>query len=310
LADSIDPLAWGVPAALADRYQLRGFEGFSDAVISSTSQVLGKVMLWSCPIRRSGDSSPDPRDIGDSAGLAGGPIDRPATDFGEATVVGEWVDGGTDTESEGGSGRRWIIAEHVDGHHLAERSHPINPQRAVELLAGSLQWRRDQLFGASATVVEPSTILSDIRTRLAGVDGEAIDLSPAYRHMAMERLVEILAVGVDHQEPARSATAHGDARLCNVIATPELATIVGFEPGLVISPLSDLVTAATDVAERFGPMLVPVLFESSGHAGVDPVAVDWWALANELLRVADTVGMARDATLAGVINPAEPGATP
>ena len=45
----------------------------------------------------------------------------------------------------------------------------------------------------------------------------------------------------------------------------------------------DLAVAATDVASRLGPMLVPVFFDRYG-ARPDPLRLDWWALAHQLLR--------------------------
>lgn len=276
LDDPESALLARLPDVLRERLVGSSVEMFSDDVIAgaidTTSVGAEPVLIWLIP-----PYVPLGNAINDNERLAVG------SEFSLASIV--------EVISAPGSrsvpAERWVIAARPDGHHLAERTHPINPQRAVELLVGALD------FVHSLDVLDdhvrwtPNDIVEVIQRELGGRAVPRPELSAAYRHMDVDRLVTILSEGIAHVTDEPTVRSHGRASLRQVVSTPERSVLIGAIPGIVMSPISDLVAAATDVAIRFGPMLVPTLFEAAGRSDVDPLAVDWWALAHELLRLVE-----------------------
>lgn len=250
---------------------------FSDDVVAGAMDTASagpvQVLIWSIP-----DHVPMTEAIDHDDGRM-----RLGSEFSLASIVEVISTRG----HEPGTNQRWVIARRPDGHHLAERTHPINPQRAVELLAGAVGWMHSLDVGDHDALWAPEDIVAVVRRDLSGRTALRSKLSAAYRHMDVDRLVAILSDGIEHVADEAPVRSHGRVALRQVVSTAERSVLIGSIPGIVMSPISDLVAAATDVASRFGPMLVPTLFEAAGRSDVDPLAVDWWALAHELLRLVE-----------------------
>ena len=168
----------------------------------------------------------------------------------------------------------------------------IDPEVVTGLLADGMRvvHSLDPSASSLATVAMADTVAA-ARARVDELGG-AIELDPAYSHMPVGRLLDILADGVE------SLGEFDEAALVVTHGLPEPATLrcaegrpVGFsawEHGAIADPHRDLAHAATAVAATLGPMLVPVLFERYG-ARPDPRRLDWWSLAGQLTGTATTV---------------------
>jgi len=103
-----------------------------------------------------------------------------------------------------------------------------------------------------------------------------------------QRLVAILRSGAPTPERSRPPVlTHGAPRL-ELLRCRDGAAVgfVGWEGAAVADPYRDLAVAARSVATGLGPMLVPALFERCGIDRPDPILVDWYALVDQLERLA------------------------
>ncbi|MCB1256102.1 MAG: hypothetical protein KDB26_03305 [Microthrixaceae bacterium] len=133
--------------------------------------------------------------------------------------------------------------------------------------------------------IAPATILQQVRDMSPGPSGSP-GISSAYAHMSRTELLSALAGGAD------AVTRRSDAAVL-LQGMPTLDNlrlnafeVRGFEQWESVNSGDrhfDLAVASRDVVERCGPNGVAVLLDAYGLDLVDPVRLDWYSLALELL---------------------------
>jgi aminoglycoside phosphotransferase len=204
-----------------------------------------------------------------------------------------------------------------NGTPASEPEYRFDVESTVAMLARTLASLHDhRVAGADGiAVLTPDGIVAEVRSSVRDGALCSESLSAAYRHMPIERLVQILddtrppsptppeaASAAPGDAPSRSATskdASGVGPLVPTHGRPSLDRLhgkggaplgfVGWERFALADPYRDLAVAARSVANDLGPMLVPALFDHyfaarqpGGFGTPDPVRLDWYALAAEL----------------------------
>lgn len=165
----------------------------------------------------------------------------------------------------------------------------VDAERTVRLLGETLS----RLHAVELHDDEPAASLTPAVVAAAAAAGlRAGSLAPergaAYAHLGPERLVEVLVEGAA-TAAARSGPpvlTHGSPCLSNLrCARGSAVGFVAWEAAAPADRHRDLAVAARSVAEDLTPVLVPVLFEHYRGPRPDPILLDWWSLAAELLVV-------------------------
>lgn len=170
--------------------------------------------------------------------------------------------------------------------------HGIGADRLVALLGATLaRLHATEPVGPSAhglRVLTPSDVVVGARRAVGAGLVTAADLSPAYRHMAVDRLLEVLEQGAARIPAASpSVVTHGRASLDSLRIDPcGAAGFVDWSHVALGDAHRDLAVAARSVAERVGAGAVPSLFDSYGAERIDPLRLDWYSLVAELTPVA------------------------
>jgi len=169
----------------------------------------------------------------------------------------------------------------------------VEVERTVALYAATLA----QLHAVQPTgelpVHDAAHLVAEARAAVS--EGRVTEgtLTPAYRHMSPERLLEVLVERAAHDAVASGGPlvlTHGrpllDRLRCDAGASLGLT---GWERAGLGDPYRDLAVAAREVGTRLSSMLVPALFDAyaaeSGRPELqrpDPVRLDWYVLAAEL----------------------------
>jgi aminoglycoside phosphotransferase len=163
----------------------------------------------------------------------------------------------------------------------------VDAERTVRLLGETLA----RLHAVELAPDECSAALTPERIAASAAEAVAAgrvasDRTPAYAHLPAERLLQVLTDGAP-QIAARSeppVLTHGAPTLSNLRC--ERGSAVGFvewDAVAVADRYRDLAVAARSVARHLVPILVPVLFEHYRASSPDPVRLDWYSLAAELL---------------------------
>lgn len=138
---------------------------------------------------------------------------------------------------------------------------------------------------SSLPVMGPAHVVHRARTALAA--GELVQpRSAAYRHLADDRLVQVLEQGAEDLAVPDSAVVltHGAPTIGHLRCRAGSAIgLVGWEQAALGDPYRDLAVAARSVAQQLTPTLVPVFFERYGELRPDARRLDWYSLATELL---------------------------
>lgn len=142
--------------------------------------------------------------------------------------------------------------------------------------------------GDTGPAFEPAVLVDAARRRLAAGELVADELAPTYRHMAPDRLVQILGDGLDEvverARAERPVLSHGRPVLGSFrFRRGEPLGFTDWAAVTVADRHLDLAVAASDVAGVFGAVVVPVLFDAYGDPPPDPQRIDWFALADALV---------------------------
>ena len=166
-----------------------------------------------------------------------------------------------------------------------EPEYRLDAERTISRLATTLA-------GIHRVPIEPIGLRTDTSVTLG--PGDLIrqaeqttgEVGTAYRHMTRERLLHVLREGA-------AAIATPPADLVLVQGSPTLANLrfdgpdaIGFEDwsGAALGDrYLDLAIAARDVAAIFGPAPIQAFFGEYGLELPDPVRLDWYLLAAELV---------------------------
>lgn len=179
-----------------------------------------------------------------------------------------------------------------DTHERAsDPGHLVDPERTVRLFGRRLAEVHEIAAPVDPTspVLDVEQILSDARRSVATrlLDGST-QLSPPYRHLSVERLLEVLEDGAADLDARPAVLTHGQPSLALVRCEQGRALgFVDWSAAAWSDPHRDLAVAARDVATSCAPILVPTLFGEydsarTGWEGADPIRLDWYALASEL----------------------------
>ncbi|HLU43170.1 MAG TPA: phosphotransferase [Microthrixaceae bacterium] len=183
------------------------------------------------------------------------------------------------------------------GTPASSREYRVEVERTVAMYASTLARLHDLEVpddtAAALTVHDPAAIVGEATEAVRSGRVSAEGLSSAYRHMAPERLLEILAERAGHEAVATDdplVLTHGRPLLERLRCEHGAALgLTGWDRLGLGHPYRDLAVAAREVATGLSPMLVPVLFEAYAAASSrpqpprpDPVRLDWYVLAAEL----------------------------
>ncbi len=191
-------------------------------------------------------------------------------------------------------GWRHRIAVHSDldatdrtGEPATAIEYRVDAERTVRLLGETLS----RLHAVELHDAEPAAPMTPAVVGAAAAAGlRAGSLvavrGDAYAHLGQERLVEVLveAAPAAADRSGSPVLTHGAPCLANLRC--DLGSAVGFVAWEAAAPADrhrDLAVAARSVAEDLTPVLVPVLFEHYRGPRPDPILLDWWSLAAELL---------------------------
>lgn len=160
-----------------------------------------------------------------------------------------------------------------------------DPERTVTMLATLLGDLHD-VHPAPGTLVTVTAL--DVAEGLRGdLERHALDagrLDAAYRHMTLERLVEVLVAGVDTLgERPTDVLTHGAPTLEHLRV--EDGRALGFAEwgtAAVGDPVRDLAPAVRSLVAAFGPGVVPAFFARYPHPTPPVTVIDWYALADAL----------------------------
>lgn len=167
----------------------------------------------------------------------------------------------------------------------------MDPQLVVELLADALR-QLHSVDPTAAADTEPLTMASICAEASRQEQSESPpELDDAYSHMERSRLLEVLSEGAhelgEFPTPLVVVT-HGRPSPATLWCSgSEAVGFTDWRGAAVCDPHRDLAYAASVVAARLGPMLVPVLIERYA-VRPDPRRLDWWALAQQLTGAAAT----------------------
>lgn len=128
----------------------------------------------------------------------------------------------------------------------------------------------------------PAALLESARSCVEEGRVRAEALSGAYRHMAPEQLLAVLDAGVDSVEEHEPVIVHGAPTLDRLSGARRLEFLRDWRRAALADPHLDLAVATTDVANRLGPGVVPVLAAAYEPPRIDPQRLDWYLLAVEL----------------------------
>lgn len=133
--------------------------------------------------------------------------------------------------------------------------------------------------------IAPATIVQQVRDLPPKPSGSP-GISSAYAHMSRPELLTALVDGADAVTERADAPVllQGTATLDNLrLNAFEIRGFSKWESVNRGDRHFDLAVASRDVVERCGPNGVAVLLDSYGLDLVDPVRLDWYSLALELL---------------------------
>ncbi|MGB3412919.1 MAG: phosphotransferase [Microthrixaceae bacterium] len=137
-----------------------------------------------------------------------------------------------------------------------------------------------------SSVVGIDDLVLRARKSLEDPESELSPLSPSYSHMSRGRLVDILSDGAEAVRERCSGPVLNQGRptLGNLrFAGVELLGFADWSDACLADPYLDLAMACRDIFSLFGAPPVRVLLEQYSSEPLDPVRLDWFTLAIELV---------------------------
>lgn len=172
------------------------------------------------------------------------------------------------------------------GGPAASPEHRVESDRLVRLLAGMLG-RLHRTAPAPGSSADDVPVLTPSEVARRAVERVRVDppvVSAPYRHLSPERLGQVLAERVGLVEGHHAVLTHGGATAHTLVVHRGEATgLVDWSRAAVADPHRDLAHSARWITAALGAGLVPALFDAYDGGPVDPVRLDWWVLAAELL---------------------------
>ena len=175
------------------------------------------------------------------------------------------------------------------GEPASQVEYRFDPEATVRLLGSTIARLHSTAPSASTDRVplDPARLVARAEAAIAAGRVTTHDLDPAYRHMSVERLLAVLAGGLGRAstDPDAMVLTHGSPTLDHLWCHDGRALgFVDWSGAALADPYRDLAISATSVASSFGPMLVPEFFDAYGLTHPDPLRLDWYALATQLVR--------------------------
>lgn len=164
----------------------------------------------------------------------------------------------------------------------------VDAERTVGLFATTLRRLHDLDVGGLGAVVRMQRVEDVVRRAETALGAGELDdgrRSPAYAHMPVDRLVQILADGAAAAEARATpvVVVHGRPTLSRLWCRSGTAVgLVDWDDLAIGDRHLDLAVAIRSIASYLAPVLVPVFVERYGLEHPDPILLDWYSLAAEL----------------------------
>lgn len=171
------------------------------------------------------------------------------------------------------------------GRSSIEPEYRLDAERTICRLATTLAQVHDVAIEPLALRVDVEVVRqpADLVRLAASSAGEP---GPAYRHMTRDRLLDVLRAGEATAvcNPQDLVLVQGSPTLANLhFDGPDAIGFADWSGAALGDRYLDLAIAARDVAAVFGPAPVQAFFGEYGLQRPDPVRLDWYLLAVELV---------------------------
>ena len=136
-----------------------------------------------------------------------------------------------------------------------------------------------------STVLDARSIAAARRTAFEQGELAELEVGAAYRHVAVDRLVELLDEGADAAASRAGAPVLTHGRPTLAVFRWERWNPIGlddWEHLAVADRNRDLAVAARSIVTELEPAFLPPFFDAYGHDHLDLLRLDWYSLALEL----------------------------
>lgn len=189
--------------------------------------------------------------------------------------------------------RAGLVAGDDEGAPATDPEYLATPELVVDLLGTALgHLHACPTVGAGVPELRPPDLVERARRRLAEGRIAPDSLPVSYRHMAPERLVDVLAQGAERAATGWAPVlSHGSPTVAHLRCRDGRALGFSHWEGAALADRHlDLAAAAADVAATLVPALLPQLVDrylatSPDMPPPDPLLLDWYALAAVLVPV-------------------------
>lgn len=172
-----------------------------------------------------------------------------------------------------------------DPEYLAE------PARTVGLLAETLGRLHASALPPDARTIDRSSLAAELGGLLANrPDGERV-ADPAYRHVTVRVLLDVLVDGADPARDAHPVPTHGRPTLSHLrVADGASVGLSDWSEAGAAPAARDLAVALRSLVAAFGPGVAPAFISAYPADAPSVEQVDWWVLASVLAEHAGSLG--------------------
>ena len=171
------------------------------------------------------------------------------------------------------------------GRAASDPEYRSDPERTVTMLATLLGELHDEHPApGSLPVVAAVDVAEGLHRSHERGELVAARLDPAYRHMSLDRLVDVLVEGAASlgDRPVDVLT-HGAPTLEHLRVDDGRALgFTAWQLAALGDPARDLAPAVRSLVATYGPGVVPAFFARYPHPTPPVTVIDWYALADAL----------------------------
>jgi len=177
------------------------------------------------------------------------------------------------------------------GSSAADAEYLSDPGRTVSMFAellGRLHAIPIDTIGPGVPVLGARDVAAALSDSLGARPAVVHVTDPAYRHLPVARLAEVLRDGAEAVEATGSRVlTHGSCRVAALrVEVGRPLGLSGWQHAAVADPCRDLATALRSLVGCFGPGVVPAFMASYPHPTPSAPVLDWFVLADVLAEAA------------------------